>query len=382
MPTATIATASYRNHSPKRTCYPSEAIPARAVREPLSSIEAFPAERITKFPKLRFMGSKYRLLPWIHSVLLNLKFDTALDAFSGSSCVAYLLKAMGKCVTANDFLQFPATIARATVENANTLLVADDMQTLMGSNRAQRHFIERTFRGIFFTPADLRFLDRVSANVTRLADPHKRDVALSALIRACVKRQPRGVFTVAGDPDRYKDGRRDLKLSIEEHFLEQVAVYNRAVFANGRPNRVLNQSVFDIRPSNYDLVYFDPPYVPRADDNCYVKRYHFLEGLACYWEGVEILEHTRVKKLAKPYTPFSYRREATEAIDSLFSRFRDSILVLSYSSNGYPDLPVIVELMRRHKDAVNVYETEHSYHFGTHAAVRRGRVREYLIVGT
>jgi DNA adenine methylase/adenine-specific DNA-methyltransferase len=382
MLTASMFTASHQDHQVLRTRYPSESIPSRAVREQLSYIEDFPADRIAGFPKLRFMGSKYRLLPWIHSVLSNLKFDTALDAFSGSSCVAYLLKAMGKCVTANDFLLFPATIARATVENSTVVLNPDDLRTLTSSNRAQRHFIERTFRGIFFTPADLRFLDRVSANITHLAEPHKRDVALSALIRACVKRQPRGVFTVAGDPDRYKDGRRDLKLSIEEHFLEQVAVYNRAVFANGRLNRTLNQSVFEIPPHGYDLVYFDPPYVPRSDDNCYVKRYHFLEGLACYWQGVEILAHTRVKKLAKPYTPFSYRREATAALDKLFSRFRDSILVLSYSSNGYPDLSVIVELMRRHKDTVNVYETEHSYHFGTHAAVRRGRVQEYLIVGS
>ena len=55
-------------------------------------------------------------------------------------------------------------------------------------------------------------------------------------------------------------------------------------------------------------MYFDPPYVPRADDNCYMKRYHFLEGLSCYWKGLRIMENTRVKKIEKPYTPFSYRK--------------------------------------------------------------------------
>jgi DNA adenine methylase/adenine-specific DNA-methyltransferase len=222
----------------------------------------------------------------------------------------------------------------------------------------------------------------VWGNIDELDAPYQRDLALSALIRACVKRQPRGVFTVAGDPERYKDGRRDLKLSIEEHFLEQISVYNRAVFDNGRTNRVLNEDVFQVPPRAFDLVYFDPPYVPRSDDNCYVKRYHFLEGLACYWRNVEILAHTRVKKLAKPHTPFSYRRDATTALDTLFHRFRDSILVLSYSSNGYPDLKVLIELMRRHKGNIRIYDVEHRYHFGTHAAVRRDQVREYLIVGT
>ena len=42
------------------------------------------------------MGSKNRLLPWIHSVLNTLDFETVADPFSGSGCVAYLLKRMGK----------------------------------------------------------------------------------------------------------------------------------------------------------------------------------------------------------------------------------------------------------------------------------------------
>lgn len=68
-----------------------------------------------------------------------------------------------------------------------------------------------------------------------------------------------------------------------------------------------------------------------------MKRYQFLEGLSCYWSGVTIMEETRVKKIAKPYTPFSYRKSAVDAFDRLFRMYRNSIIVLSYSSNGYPD---------------------------------------------
>jgi DNA adenine methylase/adenine-specific DNA-methyltransferase len=50
--------------------------------------------------------------------------------------------------------------------------------------------------------------------------------------------------------------------------------------------------VFSIKPKGVDLVYLDPPYVPRSDDNCYMKRYHFLEGLSCYWKGLRIMENT------------------------------------------------------------------------------------------
>ena len=63
-------------------------------------------ERAADYPKQRYMGSKHRLLSWIHSVLRTLDFETAADPFTGSGCVAYLLKVMNKRVLASDFLNF------------------------------------------------------------------------------------------------------------------------------------------------------------------------------------------------------------------------------------------------------------------------------------
>ena len=63
-------------------------------REDFTNV-GFP-ERVAKYPELRYMGSKYRLLPWIHAVLRSLPFETAADPSVGSGCVSYLLKAMGK----------------------------------------------------------------------------------------------------------------------------------------------------------------------------------------------------------------------------------------------------------------------------------------------
>lgn len=332
------------------------------------------------YPKLRFMGSKYKLLPWIHEITSELDFDSVLDAFSGSGAVSYLFKAMGKRVVSNDFLHFPSVITKALIENESERIDDGTLSDLLTENSNGEHFIEETFRGIFFSEADLRFLDRVSSNIKYLKNPYHRALVLSAMIRSCVKRQPRGVFTVAGDPEKYKDGRRDLILSIEEHFIEQIREYNRSVFSNDQNNISINGDVF-CAPVNVDLVYMDPPYIPRSDDNCYVKRYHFLEGLSAYWEGMEILPTSKVKKLKKPFTPFSYRKNAMEAFDNLFGRFSKSILVLSYSSNGYPDLDVLISIMKRHKKRVSVSKKEHRYHFGTHSTVNRALVDEYLIVG-
>ncbi len=349
-------------------------------RDPAVSTLSLPA-RAADYPELRYMGSKHRLLPWIHSVLSGLEFETAADPFVGSGCVSYLMKAMGKRVVASDFLNFPVVLATATVANSKHRLDGPAMAKLLAPAPHAPDFIQRTFTNVFYTPEDLRFLDRVSANIAELGNPAQAAMARAALIRSCLKKQPRGVFTVSGDLSRYDDGRRDLRLTIEEHFLEQAEAFNRVVFDNGKRNTAKRSDVFSTKPTGIDLVYLDPPYVPRSDDNCYVKRYHFLEGLSCYWEGLRIMERTKVKKIEKQRTPFGSRKTAIEAFDRLFQLYRDSIIVLSYGSNGYPDLDVLAALMRRYKGKVTVHEREHRYHFGTHANVERSTVQEYLIVG-
>lgn len=337
-------------------------------------------ERVRSYPEFRYMGSKHRLLPWIHGVLRTLDFETAADPFLGSGCVAYLLKCMGKRVIGSDLLNFPTVIAKAAVENNSFELDGPAMKRLLQPLRRRSQFIERTFNEIFYTRADLQFLDRVCNNVERLDNEYRQAIARTALIRSCLKKQPRGVFTFAGN--RYDDGRRDLKLSIEEHFLEQVARFNGVVFSNGRRHTIRRGDVFGLPSREADLVYLDPPYVPRADDNCYMKRYHFLEGLSCYWRGVEIMPETKVKKIAKPFTPFSYRRTALDAFDRLFHAYRNSTIVLSYSSNGYPDRVELEGLLARYRKKVQTHERPHRYHFGTHQGVARAQVREYLLVGT
>ncbi|QPM90125.1 hypothetical protein PSAL_013590 [Pseudooceanicola algae] len=333
------------------------------------------------FPEIRYMGSKKRLLPWIHDVLSTLEFETALDAFSGSTSVAYLLKSMDKRTVSSDFLNLSSTIGKALIQNNSVHLDGPAMKTLMSRPANTHNFIEETFSGIFYTDADLRFLDRISCNIRQLDNTHQQALAMSALMRSCAKRQPRGVFTISGDLSKYDDGRRDLRLSVEEHFFEQVEAFNEAVFSNGRRNHAQRNDVFKVATKGIDLVYLDPPYVPRADDNCYIKRYHFLEGLSCYWQGLDIDYSTKVRKIPKKFTPFSYRKEAVDAFRRLFARFKHQTIVLSYSSNGYPDLDELTSLMGETKRDVRVFRRDHTYHFGTHSKVKRAAVEEYLIVG-
>ena len=94
------------------------------------------------------------------------------------------------------------------------------------------------------------------------------------------------IFTYTGH--RYDDGRKDLQKSLSQQFLEAVEAVNNAVFDNHKTNKSVNGDAMALEVEKPDLVYIDPPYYSPLSDNEYVRRYHFIEGLARDWKGVEI----------------------------------------------------------------------------------------------
>ena len=62
-------------------------------------------------------------------------------------------------------------------------------------------------------------------------------------------------------------------------------------------------------------------------------------------------------------------------------KFKDSAIVLSYSSNAVPDAATIEALMREVKDNVEVRFIDHKYSFGTHSAAQRRTASEYIFIG-
>jgi DNA adenine methylase len=334
------------------------------------------------FPETKYMGSKQALLPFILKHISTLRFDRALDAFSGSGCVAYALKQQGAEVHANDFLKFAFHISRATVENNSTLLSDTDVKKLLTRNRNAGDFVQRTFGDRYFGAEDNRFLDNIWANIEELNSTAKRSLALAAVCRASMKKRPRGIFTFTGM--KGWDGRKDLRLSMEEQFLTAVAQFNGAVFSNRRRNKALCNDVFEVDPKGYDLVYIDSPYVSRFSDCDYTRRYHFIEGFCTYWKGVEILSRTLTKKIRSYPTEFSSKARAVDAFTRLFNHFRNSTLVVSYSSNSIPPEDQMVKLMGQHKRRVEVFKLPHKYSHGNHnhkVGDNNNSVQEYLFVG-
>ena len=342
--------------------------------------QPFPRQ-VSAYPPTRFMGSKSKLLSEIWSVASQFKFDTAVDLFAGSGIVGYMFKVQGKRVISNDYMAMSATFAKAMIENNSVVLPMDEAEKLLIEQGASNHFVAETFQGLYYKDEENALIDVLRTNIAVIREPYKRAIAMTALIRACTKKRPRGIFTYTGE--RYNDGRKDLQKTLAQQFLEAVEAVNKAVFDNGQQNRARHGDAMELRVEQADLVYIDPPYFSPLSDNEYVRRYHFVEGLARDWQGGEIQQHTLTKKFKSYPTPFSTRNGAADAFDRLFKKFADSILIVSYSSNSLPTQDEMVAIMSKYKKHVEVIPVNYKYSFGNQGKAKshRNSVQEYLFLG-
>jgi DNA adenine methylase len=334
------------------------------------------------FPDTRYMGSKRKLLPSLNKIFEELNFDSALDAFSGTSSVAYLLKMMGKRVHANDYLLFNSYIGKALIENSNITLSESEIDELIQFSPDADNFIEKEFSGIYFDKKDCRWLDSAFANIQFLDNEYKKAIALTALCRACIKKRPRGIFTYTGM--RYDDGRKDLRLALADQFINAVELINKSVFSNGKKNLSHNKDIMEFTKKDYDLVYFDPPYFSLKSDNEYSRRYHFLEGLVSYWSHVDIDYTTKTKKIKRVESDFTIRNKVVPAFESLFDKFNKSIFAVSYSSNCFPDAKLMKSILKNAGKEVELIELDYVYSVGTHAHKKNNannQVKEYVFLG-
>ncbi len=336
--------------------------------------------QVSKYPSTRYMGSKAKLIPHIQNVIRQFEYDTAMDLFSGSGIVSYMLKAEGKKVVSNDYMALCSNYTKALIENNSTVLPMNKAESLLTSVENDR-FVQNTFAGLYFTDEENILIDNIRANIPNLRNSYERAIAISALTRACFKKRPRGIFTYVGY--KHDDGRKDLRKTFEEQFFDAIRAYNRAVFDNAQANKSRRGDAMTIRPEA-DLVYMDPPYCSLHSDNEYVRRYHFVEGIACNWQGVDMQCHTKTKKFKSYPTPFSNRNGVYGAFNRLFRKFKDSIQIVSYSSNSLPTLDEMVKLMSQYKQHVEVIDIDYRYSFGTQShkiGSNNNNVKEYLFVG-
>jgi adenine-specific DNA-methyltransferase len=340
-----------------------------------------------RFPSTRYQGSKAKLTDWIWDNLKSLPFTTCLDAFGGTGAVAYRLKQEGKQVTYNDLLCFNALIGQALIENNSTRLGDSEINALLQkqANLSYPTFVHDHFADIYFTDAENTWIDQTITHLFALSDPYKYALAFFALCQACIIKRPYNLFHRKNLYIRFANVQRSFgnkttwDKPFEEWFRFFAAEANQAVFNNGQTHTALNLDAAAV-PGNYDLVYLDPPYISRRGVSVdYYSFYHFLEGLSQYqdWEA-RIDYHSKHHRLKPQPSEWTDKTRITEAFEKLFRRFQNSMIVVSYRSDGIPSESVLTDLLRQYKSQVRV-ERSGQYQY---VLSKNSRTEELLLIGT
>ncbi len=238
-----------------------------------------------------YIGSKQKLVDWIWKHTPE-GVGTVVDAFSGSAVVAYMYKAKGLRVLANDRLHYCHHAAKAIIENNSTRISDDEIEALLADNAKAGTFVRDNFKGIFFAKGVHGLIDTLRANCDKLSG-FKKDIALFALGKSCMSGKGGfGHFSSSTNYGKRQDSPEDFK----KRFRDNIVRINALVFDNGKENKAFRQDINDLLSKvKTGFAYFDPPYATEFSTTNYERAYHFVEGLMTYWDGLEIKQDTKVK---------------------------------------------------------------------------------------
>lgn len=354
---------------------------------------------MNEFPTTRYQGSKRKILPWIHENIKNIPFETVLDGFGGTGSVSYLFKKMNKTVTYNDKLQFNHIIGKAIIENSSVKFLDEDIDTLLGKNDYVKYhsIVHNNFKGMYYLDSENRWLDKVTSNIVHMNHYHgeildfKKALAFYAVFQSCIIKRPFNLFH-----------RNNLNLRTNENVVRNfgnkitwdrpfktyinqfIAEVNNLVFDNGRACRSLNQSIFDLDPYGYDLVYLDPPYISKEyqESSDYARCYHFLEGLSNYTEWETQIDTNTINHRLKNINESNdfKSNNMIESFEKLIYKFKDSSIVISYKNGGVPSIETLAKLVKKIKGNVRTVSLQYQYALNRQNGDTK-KNREVLIIG-
>lgn len=318
------------------------------------------------FPSTRYQGSKQKFVDWIWQCIKDIPFHTVLDAFGGTGCISYKMKEEGKKVTYNDILPFNHIIGKALIENNGTLLNENDVEDILRihDNISYPNFIENIFKDIYYTDEENHWLDIVTTNINSINDEYKQAMAYFALFQSCIIKRPynlfhrKNLYVRMQDVQRSFGNKKTWDTPFETHFRKFVQEANSAVFNNYEHCTSINRNVFDIN-QQYDLIYIDTPYINNDGLGLdYADFYHFLNGIVNYdnWDSMidYSSKHLRLKRKANEWTD---SQKIHNAFENLFDKFSESILVISYRSNGIPKIDELVKMLEKIGKDVMIYQS-------------------------
>lgn len=269
----------------------------------------------------RYLGNKYKLLPFITKVVNEECSDinSVADIFAGTGAVSSAFT--DKVLITNDLMysNYICNYAWFGAEEYDPHIIIDCVIRYNSLCDLEDNYMTENFSDTYFSRDDCAKIGYIREDIECLYEngsinKRERAILITSLLYAMDK-----IANTCGHYDAYRKGivfEKTLEL-----YVPLAEIHNTV--DNQCYNTDANELVKDI---SADLVYIDPPYNSRQ----YCDAYHLLENVAC-WEKPEVFGVAR--KMDRSTMKSKYcTQSATEAFEQLIGDIKAKYILLSYNN--------------------------------------------------
>lgn len=274
----------------------------------------------TKINNRRYLGNKYRLLPFITETIKNEcgKFETFADIFSGTGAVASAYT--DKKLITNDILysNYLCHLTWFSDESFDSQKIEKYIEYFNSDLPYQKNYMTDNFSNTFFSDkvcskiGFIREYIETEFNSQKINQKEKAMLITSLLY---------GLDKIANTCGHYDAYRRNAELT--DSLVLSIPEPNLNLKKNECYNCDTNELVKKI---SADVVYIDPPYNSRQ----YCDAYHLIENIA-RWEKPQVFGVA--KKMDRTNLKSKYcTRSAPSVFSDLINNINSKFIVVSYNN--------------------------------------------------
>lgn len=269
----------------------------------------------------RYLGNKYKLLPFITGVVNDECPDitSIADIFAGTGAVSSAFT--DKVIITNDLMysNYICNYAWFGAEEYDPQIIIDCVVRYNALTDLEDNYMTDNFADTYFSRDDCAKIGYIREDIEVLykkgdINTRERAILITSLLYAMDK-----IANTCGHYDAYRKG---------VEFDKSLELYVPMAKRQNNPNnQCFNMDSNElVKNVEADLVYIDPPYNSRQ----YCDAYHLLENVA-RWEKPEVFGVAR--KMDRSTMKSKYcTQSATEAFEQLIGDIKAKYILLSYNN--------------------------------------------------
>ena len=277
--------------------------------------------KTTKINNRRYLGNKYKLLPFITEVIEKEceNVNTVADIFAGTGAVASAFT--DRKIITNDIMysNYICHVAWFSSEDYSEDKIIDLIVYYNNRVVEQDNYMSENFADTYFSLEDCRKIGFIRQDIEDRfkkgeINTRERALLITSLLYAMDK-----IANTCGHYDAYRKG---------AEFEKHLELYVPQPDENLNENNVCyNMDTNELVPNiEADLVYIDPPYNSRQ----YCDAYHLLENVA-RWEKPKVFGVARKMDITVLKSDYCTKK-ATVAFEKLIDSIHAKYIMLSYNN--------------------------------------------------